>query len=172
MVQLLSTSMVYNVDFSTASTAYLNRYPNPYAKHVLSSDTIESYVDEQGRLRTIRLVVKTGLLPNFIKPFLGNRLNSWIIEKSIIDPKSKKVFAYSANVDHQRFVKVEEFVTYEGTEEGTKVLTKVKFSSNSVGFKQRIEQWSRDKFHQNMSNSRDGFLYVMEKFKGRRWNYE
>lgn len=172
MVQLLTTSLAFNVDFATASTAYLNRYPNPYAKHVLSSDTIDQYVDEQGRLRITRLVVKTGLLPGFIKPFLGNRLNSWVLEKSVIDPKSNKVLAYSANVDHRKFVKVEEYITYDSSEGSTKLLVNVRFSSNFVGFKERIEQWSRDKFHLNMSNSREGFKYVMNKFQGRKWSYE
>lgn len=166
MVQLLSTSHAYNVDFSTASLAYLNRYPNPFAKHVLSSDTIESFVDDRGRLRTTRLVVKTGALPDFIKPFLGDLLNSWVLEKSIIDPKSKKVWAYSANVDHRRFVKIEEFVTYDTKDTNTTLLVQVKFSSNFVGFKKRIEQWSRDKFHLNLGNSRDGYMYVMKKFQG------
>lgn len=172
MVQILSASLAYNIDFATASTAYLNRYPNPYAKHVLSSDTIELYVDDLGRLRTTRLVVKTGALPDFIKPFLGNRLNSWVLEKSIIDPKGKMVYSYSANVDHRRFVKVEEYVTYDSSEALTNLHVQVKFSSNFVGFKQRIEQWSRDKFHLNLHNSRDGFLYVMNKFKGKQWRYE
>lgn len=170
MVQVLSTFLTYNFDFATASTAYLNRYPNPFAKHVLSSDTIESYVDELGRLRTTRLVVKTGLLPDFIKPFLGHRLDSWILEKSVIDPKEKVVLTYSANVDHRRFVKVEEYVTYDSREGNTKLHLQVRFSSNFVGFKKRIEQWSRDRFSLNMSNSRDGFMYVINKF--RRAEYE
>lgn len=172
MVQLLTTSLCYNVDFATASTAYLNRYPNPYARHVLSSDTIDQYVDEQGRLRITRLVVKTGLLPGFIKPFLGDRLNSWVLEKLIIDPKSSKVLAYSANVDHRKFVKVEEYITYDSFGSSTNLLVKVKFSLNFIGFKQKIEQWSRDKFHLNMSNSREGFKYVMNKFQTGKWNYE
>lgn len=172
MVQLLSTTQAYDVDFATASTAYLNRYPNPYAKHVLSSDTIETYVDDLGRLRTTRLVVKTGALPDFIKPFLGDKLNSWILEKSIIDPKSKKVWTYSANVDHRRFVKIEEYVNYDTTDENTTLQVQVRFSSNFIGFKKRIEQWSRDKFHLNLGNSREGFMYVMNKFQRPRWAYE
>ena len=78
---ILKININLNLIFETTSLAYFNRYPNPYAKHVLSIDTIESYIDNQGQLCTTRLIVKTGRLPNFIKPILGNSLNSWIIEK-------------------------------------------------------------------------------------------
>ena len=78
MVLYFENKHQFKFDFETTSF-YFNRYPNPY-KHVLSIDTIESYIDNQGQLCTTRLIVKTGRLPNFIKPILGNSLNSWIIE--------------------------------------------------------------------------------------------
>lgn len=167
MVQVISTSYTYNFDFLTATVAYLNKYPNPYAKHVLSSDTIENYVDSEGRLRTTRLVVKTGLLPDFIKPLLGKSLDSWIIEKSVIDPKDQTMLVYTSNVDHRRFVKVEELLKYHCDGTTTSLGVNVKISSNLFGFKQKIEQWSRDKFRLNMQNSRQGLMYVMTKFHAR-----
>ncbi|KAK6453930.1 PRELI-like family-domain-containing protein [Scheffersomyces xylosifermentans] len=166
MVLFFEHTQSYGHNFETASLAYLNRYPNPYAKHVLSSDTLESYIDDEGRLRTTRLVVKTGRLPQFIKPFLGNSLNSWIIEKSVVDPKSKILLSYTANVDHRKFIKVEEYLKYSCDDgKSTLVESKVKFSSNFVGFKQRIEQWSHNRFSSNMSNSREGLKFVMNKLK-------
>ncbi|CUM63517.1 uncharacterized protein PRCAT00001093001 [Priceomyces carsonii] len=166
MVRFFENSHLYDHDFKTASFAYLNRYPNPYASHVLSSDTLESYVDSDGCLRTTRLVVKTGRLPNFIKPFLGDNLNSWIIEKSLINPKTNKMLCYSANIDHRKFIKVEEYLKYTGKHSlSTLVEWKVKFSSNFFGFKERIEHWGHRNFSSNMPNSREGLLYVMNKFK-------
>ncbi|KAM9914962.1 hypothetical protein OXX69_000152 [Metschnikowia pulcherrima] len=165
MVQIFKSSQFYDFDFKNTSVAYLNRYPNPYAKHVLSSDTIECYVDSEGRLNTTRLVVKKGSLPDFIKPFLGQSLESWVIEKSIIDRNSQKVLAYSANVDHRRFIKIQEFLTYDCSSGSTNLQVNVRFSSNFFGLKRKIEQWSRDKFTNNLSNHREGFIYVMNKFK-------
>lgn len=169
MVQILSSTYSYNSDFYTTSVAYLNRYPNPFAKHVLSSDTLDTSIDEKGRLHTTRLVVKTGLLPDFIKPVLGKKLDSWVIEKSIIDPKTETVYAYSANVDHRRFIKVEEFLTYRTTGNVTSLEVNVKFSSSLFGFKRRIEKWCHDRFHLNMDDSREGLVYVMKKFQRPGW---
>ncbi|GEQ68117.1 hypothetical protein JCM33374_g1784 [Metschnikowia sp. JCM 33374] len=165
MVQIFNSSQFFDFDFRTTSVAYLNRYPNPYAKHVLSSDTLECYVDTQGRLHTTRLVVKKGSLPDFIKPFLGQSLESWVIEKSIIDVSQQKVLAYSANVDHRRFVKVQEFLTYDCSGGSTNLKVNVRFSSNFFGLKRKIEQWSRDRFTRNLSDHRDGFMYVMNRCK-------
>lgn len=167
MVLTLNHSHTYSHGFDTSTIAYFNRYPNPYAKHVLSSDTLESYVDANGCLRTTRLVVKTGRLPSFIKPFLGERLNSWIIEKSIVDPKRNTMVAYSANIDHRKFIKVEEYLTYSAKQASTSVDSRVQFSSNFIGFKQRIEQWSHNRFLSNMKASREGLLYVMSQIKAR-----
>lgn len=166
MVQVFRNEHIYNHDFKTVSLAYLNRYPNPYAKHVLSIDTLDNHVDQNGNLVITKLMVKTGRLPKFIKPFLGTNLNSWIIERTIINPKTKKLLTYSANIDHRRFIKVEEYMLYSEMDKvSTKLTSRVMFSLNFIGFKQRIEEWSRDRFTSNLNKSRDGLTHVMNEFK-------
>lgn len=167
MVQFIKASNLYDFNFATASYAYMNKYPNPFAKHVQSSDTLEQYVDDSGMLRTTKLVVKRGLLPLFIQPFLGSSLDSWILEKSVIDPRSGIMSAYCSNVDHRKFIKVEEYLHY--TSEGTRthIESKVKLSSNFAGMKERIELWGHRRFQKNMSQSQEGLKYVMNKFKQR-----
>ncbi|EMG49276.1 UPS1 Protein UPS1 [Candida maltosa Xu316] len=168
MVLYFENKHEFNFDFETTSLAYFNRYPNPYAKHVLSIDTIECFIDAKGQLNTTRLIVKTGRLPNFIKPLLGNNLNSWIIEKSLINPQKKTLLTYTSNLDHRKFIRVEEYLKYKSIgDELTSLESKVKFSSNLFGFKQKIEQWSHNRFSTNIKNSREGLLYVMMNLKQR-----
>ena len=176
MVLYFENKHQFKFDFETTSLAYFNRYPNPYAKHVLSIDTIESYIDNQGQLCTTRLIVKTGRLPNFIKPILGNSLNSWIIEKTIINRHDKTLISYTSNLDHRKFIRVEEYLKYSGHQEDndngdgrglTNLESKVKFSSNLLKKKKKIEQWSHQKFSTNIKNSREGLQYVMMKLKQR-----
>lgn len=171
MVLYFENRHSYAHSFDTVTLAYLNRYPNPYAKHVKSTDTLERFVDDCGRLWTTKLVVKTGRLPKFIEPFLGKALDLWIIEKLVIDPKRQTMHTYTANVDHRRFIQVEERLDYT-TEHGvTTVDLKVKFSLNFTGFKQKIEQWLKNKFLSNMNNTREGLKFVMNQlneYRGRR----
>lgn len=167
----------FDFDFETASLAFINRYPNPYSKHVLSVDTLESYVDKQGQLCTTRIIVKTGKLPKFIKPFLGvANLNSWIIEKSIINPRTSTLVSYTSNIDHRKFIRVEEYLKYYSEKKdntfatglnGTIVDSKVKFSSNLFGLKLKVEEWSHKRFTKNIQNTREGLNYVMMKLKER-----
>lgn len=180
MVLYFENQHRFNFDFETASLAFINRYPNPYAKHVLSVDTLESYVDKQGRLCTTRIIVKTGKLPKFIKPFLGvANLNSWIIEKSIINPKTNTLISYTSNIDHRKFIRVEEYLKYSGGREqnsngalGTTIVdSKVKFSSNLFGLKLKIEEWSHKRFMKNIQNTREGLNFVMMKVKEKGRNY-
>lgn len=180
MVLYFENQHRYNFDFETASLAFINRYPNPYSKHVLSVDTLESYVDKQGQLCTTRIIVKTGKLPKFIKPFLGvANLNSWIIEKSIINPKTNTLVSYTSNIDHRKFIRVEEYLKYYSEKEDTSgtglsstiVDSKVKFSSNLFGLKLRVEEWSHRRFMKNIQNTREGLNFVMMKVKEKGRNY-
>lgn len=170
MVQIFESEHEYNHDFATVTLAYLNRYPNPYAKHVLSNDTLHQEIDGDGNLRLTRVAVKTGRLPNFIKPFLGTLLDSWIVEKIIINPKKQIMQTYNSNIDHQKFIRVEEYLNYAANSPTTtRVGGMVRFSSNFVGFKQKIEEWSKKRFTANMGNTRLGLSYVMTKLQQRRW---
>lgn len=169
MVQVFEGLHIFNYDFPTVSFAYLNRYPNPFAKHVLSIDTLDYNVDELGRLSTTRLIVKTGRLPSFIKPFLGSSLNSWIIEKTLIDPKTNQMRTYTSNIDHRKFIRVEEYLNYSAiSPTSTQVQMKVKFSSNFIGFKQKIEEWSHKRFSTNLANSREGLKYVISQLNDKK----
>lgn len=170
MVQFHDSVHEYSHDFATATLAYLNRYPNPYAKHVLSSDTLHREIDADGRLQLTRVAVKTGRLPSFIKPILGTLLDSWIVEKVIIDPKTRVMHTYNSNIDHQKFIRVEEYLHYTETEAGTtRVGGKVRFSSNLVGFKRKIEEWSKNRFAANLANTRMGLVHVMNRLLKTSW---
>jgi hypothetical protein len=49
--------------FFQVASAYWSRYPNPNSQHVFTEDFIEVRLDEQNRLRTKRLIMKTNSLP-------------------------------------------------------------------------------------------------------------
>ncbi|KAI5961901.1 uncharacterized protein KGF55_003872 [Candida pseudojiufengensis] len=169
MVLYFENKIQYNFDFETTTLAHLNRYPNPYAKHVLSVDTLDSHIDKEGQLNITRIIVKTGRLPKFVRPFLGStNLNSWIIEKLIINPKTKTMKSYTSNIDHRKFIRIEEFLNFQTDKSLLNLIecnAKVKFSSNLIGLKSKIEEWSHQKFSKNINNSRDGLTYVMNKMK-------
>ncbi|AET39734.1 Ups1p Ecym_4714 [Eremothecium cymbalariae DBVPG len=161
---------IFDRDFQTVSLAFFNRYPNPYASHVISIDTISRKIDDLGKLHTTRLIKKTGKLPAWIKPFLGRITESWIIEMSVVDAQRGQLLTYTRNLDHTRVIKVEEYTHYHyiKRDDTTLVDSKVKFSSGfRMGIKHKIEEWSHRKFAENIKKSRLGMAFVMDKLETR-----
>jgi hypothetical protein len=176
MVLYYKNSHTYEHNFEIVTLAYFNRYPNPYSTHVKSTDTIDVFIDEHGRLNQIKLIKKSGRLPQFVKPFLGKITTSWIIENTIVDPKSKEMITYNCNLDHRKIIRVEEFNTYkfDFNKKVTNSHVTVKFSSGfshkfglGLNIKDRIENWSKNKFSSNLIRSREGLNIVMNSVKER-----
>lgn len=66
MVKLFSADSVYGHPWALFTKAVWQKYPNPFASHVLSSDVIERRVDpETGILHTTRLFLKKGKVPKW-----------------------------------------------------------------------------------------------------------
>lgn len=170
MVLWHKNAHVFDNDFGTVSLAFFNRYPNPYAVHVLSIDTLSRETDSDGLLHTTRLIKKTGKLPRWSKTLLGKITDSWIIEHSIVDPSKMMMKTFTKNLDHTGIMQVEEYTTYQSARDSQKTLvtSQVKFSSGfGVGIKNKIEEWSRSKFDENIKKSRLGMTFVMQQLQDR-----
>lgn len=174
MVLYFHNAHVFPHDFATVTLAYFNRYPNPYSAHVKSTDTVSKHIDDQGRLHQTKVVMKSGRLPNWVKPFLGKITTSWIVERSIVDPAAQTMKTYCCNLDHTKIIRVEEFneYTYDPKTNTTNSKVTVRFSSGLTqrfagSIRNKIEIWSKDKFRDNLHNSRIGFMLVMDKVKAR-----
>ncbi|KAH3661232.1 hypothetical protein OGAPHI_006639 [Ogataea philodendri] len=176
MVLYFHNSHTYPHTFETVSLAYFNRYPNPYSSHVLSTDTLDKHIDSEGRLHQTKLVMKAGRLPKWVKPFLGKISTSWIIERTVVDPKNKTMQTYTRNLDHTKIIQIEEHnqYTFDPTSNHTTNKITVKFSSGfrGLGIKNRIESWSKTKFDENLMRSRQGLRYVMDSVRDRLYSLQ
>lgn len=169
MVLFHASNHVFQNDFYAVTSAIFNRYPNPYATHVLSIDTLSRKIDANGNLLTTRLVRKKGKLPKWIEYIIGSRITeSWMIEFSTVDPKQMILKSFKKNIDHVRILQVEEYTTYsyDAVNKNTVVNSKVKFTSGfHVGIRNKIENLSRNKFEASVKRSRLGMSLVMEKIE-------
>ena len=74
--------------------AFFLRYPNPFARHVLSVDVLDRHVDpSSGQIRTTRLILKRGIMPKWATSWMpvagasgGRGLDAWVLEESVVDP--------------------------------------------------------------------------------------
>ena len=109
----------YDYTFPAVTLAYFLRYPNPYAKHVLSTDVIDRYLDSNGRLVSLRLHNKKSKVPSGILKFLpkglvgpGGASQSYVLEKSVVDMKEGWMESESRNMEWTGILSVVEHQLY------------------------------------------------------------
>lgn len=148
------------------SLAYLNRYPNPFATHVLSADTLEHRVDQTtGSLHVTRLLRKTNSIPRWARGIMrGN--DAYILEEVVIDPQEGRIQAKTRNITHTRLLKVEERQTLRMDpmdQMRTLCLNETSIVSRlGYGLSSRVENFSLSRFADNIAKSRKGMLYVLD----------
>jgi len=126
MVRFYSSNYSYDYGFNAVSLAYFLRYPNPYSKHVASTDTISRAFDPvTQRLTTVRLHLKKSRLPSAVLKVLprsalgatedGNT-QSFILETSVIDVKEGWMETESRNLNFNNVLSVIERHSYRRIE--------------------------------------------------------
>lgn len=111
----------YDYSFSAVSLAYFLRYPNPYSRHVLTTDVIDRYVDSRTkRLHTTRLHLKKSKVPSALLKVLpkgmggsDNSGQSYILETTVVDPKEGWMHTESRNMEWTGILSVVEKQFYE-----------------------------------------------------------
>ncbi|KAL1998374.1 hypothetical protein VTN02DRAFT_6327 [Thermoascus thermophilus] len=111
----------YDYSFPAVSLAYFLRYPNPYSRHVLTTDVIDRYVDpETQRLHTTRLHLKKSKIPSAMLKFLpkgiggsDNSGQSYILETSVVDIKEGWMKTESRNMEWTGILSVVERQFYQ-----------------------------------------------------------
>ncbi|PIL29663.1 hypothetical protein GSI_08300 [Ganoderma sinense ZZ0214-1] len=163
-MKFYSQTFLYDDPWSIVSLAYLLRYPNPYASHILSCDVISREVTPQGSLRTTRLILKTGSLPRWAPKGMVSRAESWVLEESEVDPLGKVMRCTTKNLDHVKVMRVEEHIHIRQAEDGkTLQTTEAKFVSGfGWGLTKKIENYGLAKFKSNLQRSREGFFVILD----------
>ncbi|KAI9504139.1 hypothetical protein GGI25_001315 [Coemansia spiralis] len=166
MVKFFQQRYSYDYSWNTVSYAFLNRYPNPFATHVLTADTLDHRIDEEtGELRITRLLRKTNSVPRWARSIIrGN--DAYILEEVVVDRQAGRLVSKTRNITHTRLMKVEEKQTLKADPlDQNQTLCKNEtsiVSSIGYGLNSRIENFSLSRFAENISKSRKGMLYVLE----------
>lgn len=111
----------YDYSFPAVSLAYFLRYPNPYSRHVLTSDVIDRHVDpETKRLHTTRLHLKKSKIPSPLLKLLPkgiggseNSGQSFILETTVVDVQEGWMQTESRNMEWTGILSVVERQFYQ-----------------------------------------------------------
>lgn len=177
MVLTHTQTHTYAHPFPTVTLAYFLRYcspqVNPFASHVLSTDTISSHVDPAtGQLHTTRLHLKKSRIPSAIFKLLPTSLTggtgdktSYVLETSTVDMREGWLRSESRNLDFASVLSVVEQQTYTAPPLQPDIANGTATSSTDVTttmiFRSRVGERIRERLGQASSqqdNAQGGWL--------------
>ncbi|KAJ5970884.1 uncharacterized protein N7479_000802 [Penicillium vulpinum] len=120
-MKFFENNFTYDYSFPAVSLAYFLRYPNPYSRHVLTTDVIDRYVDPKTqRLHTIRIHLKKSKVPSGILKLLPKGMGgsdssgqSYILERTIVDAREGWMETESRNMEWTGILSVVEKQFYK-----------------------------------------------------------
>lgn len=160
MVLTHTTNHTYSHPFPTVTLAYFLRYCspqiNPFAAHVLSTDTISSHVDPAtGRLHTTRIHLKKSRIPSAVVKLLpasltggGGDKKSYILETSVVDIHEGWMRTESRNLDFVGVLSVVEQQTYSTPQLPASTANASTDVSTTTIFRSRVGEKIRERMGQ------------------------
>ncbi|RSH85661.1 hypothetical protein EHS25_003801 [Saitozyma podzolica] len=192
MVQFYRKTHEYPDSPPTPLLAFFLRYPNPFARHVLSVDVLSRTVDPiTGQILTTRLILKRGILPKWANSWLpaagasgGRGLDAWVLEESVVDPPEwdpslgdfglqPRLRVQQGNLNHRKFMHVIEGGELRAGPSGSTIHhTTAEVRSNLGGawsnlVRNRIEAYGVGKFEVNTETARKGMSLILSLLRDR-----
>jgi len=163
-----NTEHVHPYSWNQVAQALFQRYPNPFASHVLSEDTVFRDV-AGGVLYSRRFLTKTNKIPKWGERWLsGFARRVPLVEESIVDTETQTITTLTRNVGLSNFMSVAERVVYKANPENpnqTLALKEVWVESGFYGLRSAIKNFGVERFKKNCEKATDGFNHVMERLQ-------
>lgn len=152
--------------WSKTTMAVFQKYPNPFANHVLSADVIERYVDAQGVLHSTRLFLKRGILPAWARR-LFKVTEAYVLEHSTVNLKTRTMTTTTQNLCHRNLMVVREtqVIAPQKTNTTINVSAQVFARSSWAPIKRRIEQYALNTIKKRTYESAQGLGFVLENLR-------
>ena len=148
-MKFYESTFQYDYSFPAVSLAYFLRYPNPYSRHVLSTDVIDRYIDPvTKRLHTTRLHLKRSKVPSGILRLLprgftgpGGASQSYVLERSVVDVQEGWMETESRNMEWTGILSVREKQLYQ-RQSPTAVISAQKAAEAGLALPEKEKEWT------------------------------
>ncbi|XP_028832778.1 PRELI domain-containing protein 1, mitochondrial-like isoform X2 [Denticeps clupeoides] len=171
MVKYFFNEMDIKSTWDHVTSAFWQRYPNPFSTHVLTEDVVFREVTPDNRLHTRRLLTKTNRLPWWAERFFPGNLSRsvYILEDSIVDPLNKSLITFTWNLNHTKLMTVQERCVFQESEERphcTQLKREAWISSGVYGFSRPIQEFGLARFKSNQAKAMKGLEYALANIHG------
>ncbi|KAL7419156.1 hypothetical protein Q5752_005992 [Cryptotrichosporon argae] len=167
MPKIYASTITY--DFAPAHTVarLLRKYPNPFATHVFSVDTVAREVDPAtGVVRSERVIGVQQGAPKWITKLFSLPDTAYVREVVFIDPNEPSATCMSMNLSLAQYVSCLELIHYKSDPSSPqrtlfdqRALMVSAFPTKMIA--RRIEKASADRFAANAGVGRKGFEWVL-----------
>jgi len=168
MAKYYHTEHIHPYSFDQVAQAIFQRYPNPFASHVLSEDTVYREIINGTTLYTRRFLTKTNKIPKWGERWLsGFRRTVPLLEESYVDTENRTITTYTRNVGLSNFMSATEKVVYKACPKdpsNTVALKQAWVESNFYGLRSAIKNFGIERFKVNCVKATEGFNFVLERF--------
>uniref|UniRef100_A0A8C4TEH1 PRELI domain containing 1a n=1 Tax=Erpetoichthys calabaricus TaxID=27687 RepID=A0A8C4TEH1_ERPCA len=143
-----------------------------FQRHVLTEDVIHREVTPENKLITRRLLTKTNRLPRWAEKIFPSNLSRsvFIIEDSIVDPKSKTFTTFTWNINHRRLMVRKMFFGMNSeTHAWTRVQREAWISFCGIRdyfFFVMIQEFGLARFKSNQAKAMKGLEYTLANLQG------
>lgn len=149
-MKFYENSFSYDYAFPTVTLAYFLRYPNPYSKHVLTTDVLDRFIDPKtGRLHTTRVHLKKSKVPRTLLKLLPKGIGgpedagqSYILEKSIVDVRAGWMKTESKNMEWTGILNVVESQFYLKQPRSRATETRKMVEGSNLAFQEDKHSWT------------------------------
>jgi len=169
--------------------AVWHKYPNPIARHVVSVDVLDRSIDENGIIRTERILGVVQGAPRWVLKLIGSDNQTFVREVTFVVPdlphmdQLPAVLQASINLSLSKIITCHERISYtpnqsfeSSSQPSTTFHQLATFIARgnlakgqtweSVG--KRVERVSVDRFDSNAHIGREGFQFVLDQLYGSR----
>ncbi|KAI1728448.1 PRELI-like family domain-containing protein [Ditylenchus destructor] len=106
---------VFNFDFDDVASVFYDRYPNSFAKHVISEDVLSREITED-KIITRKIIVKSAAtflksVPKWISR-ISDRRYMPTLEESVYDRNTKTLTTYTRNISWNNTLSMDERCVY------------------------------------------------------------
>jgi hypothetical protein len=166
-MKLWETEHTFEHPWHTITLAHWNKYPNPYAQHVISVDIINREIRD-GKLYTERLLQCRQPAPSIFRRIgFGFPETTWFVEYSVTDPKTRDYKAVTHNLSMREYFCCQETLTYS-TVSTHRTMYSVNAKVTAVGFSalgSLVEHAAVNRFKANALKGRQGLEAAIDSLK-------
>jgi len=167
-MRIWSSEHTYNHPWDTVVKAVWRKYPNPHNPAVKGVDVVDRSLDDQGRLRSHRLMITNWGMPKWVAMIIGLQESVYASEHSIVDPEKKTFILNSRNISMGKVLKMEEKITYtqDPTDsEKTKFKQDVTVTVSGLPWCSKLEQLLTDRSADSSVKGQQAMEWVIDKVK-------